>query len=779
MRRATPNLAVIILGLFFLLGSADTIPPEITIKGDNPVILMLGESYADKGAIAEDDTDGSVNVITIGLNDINTSIAGKYIVTYTAKDKAGNEAKAKRVVEVIEPTDKVPPKIVSDDEKTVADITKVLFFTVTDESPIKATSLVIKINGNDRTVLGKYLNGKITITPDAANYWQAGSLTIAITLADNAGNTDTISFTYIVQPKTTALPIAKPASGFAPLKVRFTPFNTTNSAITSYEWDFDNDGKFDVRETVGRDQLRLFNTPGIHKVTLKIIDADGNEITGFVDVDVKNKPPIVSATATPSNGSAPLLVNFSATATDNEGIALYEWDFEGDGVFDVSSASASNTTHTYTTEGKRQPILRVEDTLGISTTYAFADIEVQTNPKNFPTVSLTATPQSGDAPLKVNFDANGSAIGSRTLTKWEWDFNGDGTYTETTTEDKITHTYTIAGDYYGRVRVTDSDNQKAEDVVKVNVKASVKLSISVDTIDTNKKEKVIIKTEIGADSVVSVIIEDGFGKIVKILVPKAERKAGEYEDEWSGNNDKGNPVAEGEYRAILLYEVGSVERRLDLSTTTGGDSYSPTRTRIPRSFQPFADKPLIFDYTLTQASAVTAFMGDFQGGAGERLMTFMQRRPMGKGKHRLIWNGEDNNGKLIELASGKTFIIGMFAYRFPDNGIYVRSGANITNVVRTPSILVPDSVANPSTKLAFDLSNKATVRLIIHNAETGKVVATFNFPDLKTGSNEVNWEGKNNNGVHVEPGKYRLGITAIDTNGYQSITRYVVQQVYY
>ena len=758
----------------------DIIPPVVTVNGENPISVILEATYVDAGATAIDETDGKIDVITTGVDTINTSIVGVYTVTYVAQDSAGNKTKATRTVTVIKPSDSEAPKIVATDKKTISDITQALSFNVTDASLINANSLMIKVNGISRSALGKYTDGKIKIIPDAANYWQAGSLTIVISLADRFSNISTTTFTYIVQPVTTALPIARPSSGFAPLSVFLTPFNTTNSAITSYEWDFDNDGNFDVRETVGIDQKHLFNTPGKHTVTLKITDAKGNKTTGTVDVLIKNQPPvIVSATASPSNGSVPLIVNFTARVQDHDGIALYEWDFEGDGTFDKRDALSSTASHTYTTEGKYQPVLRVKDKLGVITTYALSDIEVQTNPKDYPTVSLSASPQQGDAPLIINFKANSRAVSPRTLTRWEWDFNGDKTYNETTTTDSVKHTYTEAGDYYVRVRVTDSDNQSSEDVIKVTVNASVSLSLSTDTIDIATREKTTIKTVIGADSIVSVVIEDKFGLIVKTLVPKGKRKAGTYDDKWGGNNDKGKPVAEGEYRAVLLYEVGGVEKRLDLSTTTGGQSYSPKRTRIPARFQPFADKPLIFDFTLPQASNVTAFMGNFRGGAGERLMTFIQRRPMGKGTHRITWNGEDNNGKLIKLPVNETFIIGIFAYKFAANGLYVRSGANITKVVRTPSILVPDSVNKPMTKLSFELSNKADVRLIIHNAETGKVVATFNFTGLAIGNNEITWNGKNNQGIYVKPAKYRLGITAIDANGYQSMTQYVVQQVYY
>ncbi len=74
----------------------DTVAPVITIIGDNPLEISQGETFSDPGATAKDDRDGVVIVIPIGEVDMST--VGSYIITYTAKDKAGNEANATRTV---------------------------------------------------------------------------------------------------------------------------------------------------------------------------------------------------------------------------------------------------------------------------------------------------------------------------------------------------------------------------------------------------------------------------------------------------------------------------------------------------------------------------------------------------------------------------------------------------------------------------------------------------------------------------------------------------------
>ena len=80
--------------------STDTTPPVITLNGDNPIKLTVGDTFTDPGATATDDVDGAVTVNISGS--VDTSQAGAYTLTYTATDTAGNQATATRTVEVTE-----------------------------------------------------------------------------------------------------------------------------------------------------------------------------------------------------------------------------------------------------------------------------------------------------------------------------------------------------------------------------------------------------------------------------------------------------------------------------------------------------------------------------------------------------------------------------------------------------------------------------------------------------------------------------------------------------
>jgi len=82
--------------------TADVTPPVITLKGEANITLAQGEPYKELGATAVDAVDGNVSVSISGTVDTNTT--GRYTVTYTAKDKAGNEATVTRDVSVVAPT---------------------------------------------------------------------------------------------------------------------------------------------------------------------------------------------------------------------------------------------------------------------------------------------------------------------------------------------------------------------------------------------------------------------------------------------------------------------------------------------------------------------------------------------------------------------------------------------------------------------------------------------------------------------------------------------------
>lgn len=94
----------------------DTVAPEITLNGDNPMELEVGDIYEEPGASAEDDVDGDVSDDIKITGEVNTDEAGTYEVVYTVSDEAGNEATVIREVIVVE---KEEEEELTDEEKAL------------------------------------------------------------------------------------------------------------------------------------------------------------------------------------------------------------------------------------------------------------------------------------------------------------------------------------------------------------------------------------------------------------------------------------------------------------------------------------------------------------------------------------------------------------------------------------------------------------------------------------------------------------------------------------
>ncbi|MGI8893709.1 MAG: DUF5011 domain-containing protein [Bacteroidia bacterium] len=77
----------------------DTVPPVVTLLGNNPEYVQVNKTYTDAGATATDDIDGTLSAPASGT--VNTSVVGTYTITYTATDREGNVGTAARTVHVV------------------------------------------------------------------------------------------------------------------------------------------------------------------------------------------------------------------------------------------------------------------------------------------------------------------------------------------------------------------------------------------------------------------------------------------------------------------------------------------------------------------------------------------------------------------------------------------------------------------------------------------------------------------------------------------------------
>lgn len=157
--------------------------------------------------------------------------------------------------------------------------------------------------------------------------------------------------------------------------------------------------------------------------------------------------PVAMASASPTNGPAPLWVYFSAAGSyDSDGnIASYAWTF-GDG----GTADYASPTHYYANAGTYLAKLIVTDNAGGKGTNT---VTVWVGASNRPPVALaSATPTKGNAPLTVTFSSAGSSDPDGDIASYAWTF-GDGA---TSTAANPAHAYLNRGTYLARLTVTDN-----------------------------------------------------------------------------------------------------------------------------------------------------------------------------------------------------------------------------------------------------------------------------------------------------------------------------------
>lgn len=183
--------------------------------------------------------------------------------------------------------------------------------------------------------------------------------------------------------------------------------------------------------------------------------------------DIQNDQETVTLTiphadfqAVPDSGIVPMTVRFQEASTDaGAPITTWFWDF-GDGATSTEAAPS----HTYQRSGDFSVALTVQDSTGSMHTlrrerYIRAD--------RLPMAKFAALPNTGDAPLTVNF-RDFSQPGTADIVSWQWDF-GDSTVD--TLAQNPSHTYTQAGTYSVRLKIRTAigtDTKTVENYVTVN-----------------------------------------------------------------------------------------------------------------------------------------------------------------------------------------------------------------------------------------------------------------------------------------------------------------------
>jgi len=228
------------------------------------------------------------------------------------------------------------------------------------------------------------------------------------------------------------------------------------TGVTRYEWDLDGNGSYETDRGPEPTVSHVFPVRGNVPVGLRITGAPGTQATTTRAIPV-TQAPVASFTSTPAAPLSGETVSFDAAAShdvESDGtIVRYEWDLDGDGSFETDRGTQVTAQRSYVQPGTVQVRLRVTDDNGATTT-----VGQPVTIDNRPPVAGLAVPAPAVVGTTATFSAASSTDPDGTVVRYEWDLDGDPATFELDTGSVPTaqRTFTAAGRYDARVRVTDN-----------------------------------------------------------------------------------------------------------------------------------------------------------------------------------------------------------------------------------------------------------------------------------------------------------------------------------
>ena len=383
---------------FSVESTADVTPPVITLVGDNPQELTVGDSYVELGASATDDIDGDITgdiVIDASAVDINN--VGSYNVTYNVSDAAGNAAtEVIRTVNVNAAPDVTPPVI-----------------SLLGDNPLELTQgdAYVEAGATASDNIDGDISGDIVIDATAVDVNTLGSYQVTYDVSDAAGNSAVqVIRTVNVNAVPDNIPPVISLLGANPLELTEGDAYVEAGATASDDVDGDISGDIVIDATAVN-----VNTPGSYQVTYDVSDAAGNpavQVIRTVNVNAvpDNIPPVISLLgANPlelTEGDA--YVEAGATASDD-----VDGDISGDIVIDATAVDVN-------TPGSYSVTYDVSDAAGNSAVQVIRTVNINSADVTPPVITLL-----GDNPLELTEGDAYVEAGATASDNVDGDISGD------------------------------------------------------------------------------------------------------------------------------------------------------------------------------------------------------------------------------------------------------------------------------------------------------------------------------------------------------------------
>jgi gliding motility-associated-like protein len=300
-----------------------------------------------------------------------------------------------------------------------------------------------------------YGDGSPNGSSAAHTYSAIGTYTVKLVVTDANLCKDSINKTIVISPN----PIIAFTSNTVCLGSTTTFTNTSSislpSLITTWAWDFDNNGTID---NATQNPTNLFATSGTYSVELKAITANGCKDSLIVPVIVHALP---TATFTPLNAcqGATIALNNTSSIPAPANISLYAWSFGAGGLPFSTSSNSNPLGLNYLTSGVKTITLTITANTSCTATITKTVTVYPTPVSSFSATSVCQSTATAFTDL--------STTGTGTINAWSWDYTNDGAPDNTT--QNPTFTFPSSGTYTTALTVTSSNLCVNTSTLLVNV----------------------------------------------------------------------------------------------------------------------------------------------------------------------------------------------------------------------------------------------------------------------------------------------------------------------
>lgn len=377
---------------------------------------------------------------------------GDYKVQLRVIDKSNNVENYYRTIQITQADKPILSAQIDETPGLVGGVPFQVRFDGEDSKSLKGTITQYQWDFDDGTELQ---SGKTV----SHVFSDPGYYNVTLTITDSLGNqaestveVEATSVSSVPEAVITSKPAAEldsPLTGTLPFKVAFDAGNSLDADkdIVVYEWDFNDDGTLDQE---GKNAEYTFDKAGTFTVKLTVKDSEDQSGNATMQVIVEEPGVQATITATPGEGTAPLIVQFdgSSSSAYQGNIVSYEWDF-GDG--SPKTITGAIVSHKYNNVGNYTVKLKVltNNNESASNTHIIYVREIPLKACFIPSRF------SGLAPLTVTFDAKCS---TGAVDKYHWLFgNGDESIAR-----GPTYTFEFPGAYTVILEVTDAKSNVSQ-----------------------------------------------------------------------------------------------------------------------------------------------------------------------------------------------------------------------------------------------------------------------------------------------------------------------------